>query len=72
MIRKLGIAVLKAAVAYTGALMATGYFASGTAVANSCASACHAAHNQCRIATKGSPSCDAQLTQCLRGCAGKR
>jgi hypothetical protein len=45
---------------------------SNEAVANSCAASCHAGHNQCRIATKGSPSCDAQLTACLRGCAGKK
>lgn len=40
----------------------------GAASANSCASACYDQHNQCRITTKGSPSCDAALTQCLRGC----
>jgi len=37
-------------------------------VANSCAAGCRAQHNQCRIATKGSPACDAQLNQCLRSC----
>lgn len=41
------------------------------ASANSCADQCRAAHNQCRIQTKGSPSCDAALTQCLRSCTGK-
>lgn len=41
------------------------------AAANSCADQCRAAHNQCRIQTKGSPSCDAALTQCLRSCTGK-
>jgi hypothetical protein len=39
---------------------------------NQCAAQCYAQHNQCRIATKGSPSCDAQLTACLRGCASRR
>lgn len=41
------------------------------ASANQCASACYAAHNQCRVASKGSPSCDAQLSRCLSGC-GRR
>ncbi len=40
-------------------------------VANSCAASCRAQHNQCRIATKGSPSCDAKLNQCLKGCLKK-
>jgi hypothetical protein len=35
---------------------------------NSCASACRAAHNECRISTKGSSSCDAQFQACLQGC----
>jgi hypothetical protein len=39
---------------------------------NACAAQCYAQHNQCRMATKGSPSCDAQLTACLRGCSSRR
>ena len=58
------------AVAATGVWLLTG--TSERAVANSCAAACHAAHSQCRVAQKGSPACDAQLTQCLKGCAGKK
>ncbi len=54
-----------------GLLLATGLVASGDATANQCASACYAAHNQCRIASKGSPSCDAQLSRCLASC-GRR
>lgn len=42
------------------------------AQANSCVSSCRAAHSQCRIATKGSPSCDSQLQSCLQGCLSKR
>jgi hypothetical protein len=42
------------------------------ASANSCQQACRAAHNQCRIATKGSPSCDAQLQSCMRACIPAR
>lgn len=42
------------------------------AAANSCAASCRAAHSQCRISTKGSPSCDAQLQSCLQACLSKR
>jgi hypothetical protein len=56
-------------------LLAAGVLAASLASAQpaaaDCASACRNQHNQCRIATKGSPSCDAQLTQCLRGCRGR-
>jgi hypothetical protein len=45
---------------------------SQVAEANSCVASCRAAHSQCRIATKGSPSCDAQLQSCLSGCLTKR
>ena len=33
-----------------------------------CNAQCRQAHNQCRIATKGAPSCDSQFAQCLRSC----
>lgn len=42
--------------------------ASGPVDANACAASCRAQHNQCRIKSKGSPSCDAQLQACLQGC----
>ena len=35
---------------------------------NACASTCRSAYNDCRIATKGSASCDAQFQACLQGC----
>jgi hypothetical protein len=35
---------------------------------NACVAACRAAHNECRIATKGSSSCDAQFQACIQGC----
>ncbi len=35
---------------------------------NACATSCRAAYNDCRIATKGSASCDAQFQACMRGC----
>jgi hypothetical protein len=40
--------------------------------ANDCAQRCYAQENACRRATKDSPSCGAQLTQCLQSCRAKR
>jgi hypothetical protein len=42
------------------------------AEANQCVSQCRAAHNQCRMATKGSPSCDSQLQSCMDRCRSSR
>jgi len=36
---------------------------------NACVAACRAAHNSCRIASKGSPSCDSQFQACIQSCA---
>ena len=41
-------------------------------VANDCAQRCYAQENACRRATKDSPSCGAQLTQCLQSCRAQR
>lgn len=38
----------------------------------SCASACQAEHDQCRVATKGSPSCDATRQRCLQTCIANK
>jgi hypothetical protein len=38
----------------------------------SCASACQAEHDQCRVATKGSPSCDAARQRCLQTCIANK
>lgn len=38
------------------------------AYANSCTQNCRRQHNSCRISTKGSRRCDAQLRSCLRRC----
>ena len=42
------------------------------AAADQCVQQCRNAHNQCRIATKGSPSCDAQLQSCMDSCRPRR
>ena len=38
------------------------------AQSSTCRSICLDQYNQCRISTKGSPSCDAQYQACLQGC----
>lgn len=38
----------------------------------SCASLCSQRHNQCRISTRGSPRCDAELQRCLKGCLASK
>ena len=35
---------------------------------STCAGACQAQHDQCRVQTKGSPSCDAERQRCLQAC----
>jgi anti-sigma-K factor RskA len=42
-----------------------------SAQGNACVASCKASHNQCRIATKGNASCDAQLQSCLQACLRK-
>ena len=42
------------------------------AYAGACANGCYARHAQCRIRTKGSPSCDRQLRRCLQRCIRRR
>jgi hypothetical protein len=34
----------------------------------SCIAQCRAQHNQCRMTSRGSSSCDAQLQSCLQSC----
>lgn len=38
----------------------------------SCANACQAQHDQCRVATKGSPSCDGARQRCLQACIANK
>lgn len=38
------------------------------AQADQCVQQCRSDHNQCRIKTKGSPSCDSQLQACMDSC----
>ena len=40
--------------------------------ADQCVQQCRNAHNQCRIATKGSASCDGQLQACIDSCRPRR
>lgn len=56
------------ALAVTAGAVLLGDWMAEPASANACAAACRAQHNQCRIQTKGSASCDAALQRCLQGC----
>jgi hypothetical protein len=58
-----------AALAVAAALLAGFGLASiDKAAANACGAACRNAYNQCRIATKGSSSCEAEYTNCMQHC----
>lgn len=50
----------------------TGDSTCGIAQSGSCRSVCLQQYNQCRISSKGSPSCDAQYQSCLQGCVTLR
>lgn len=39
---------------------------------SSCASACQAKHDQCRVSTKGGPDCDAERQRCLQACLSRK
>jgi len=57
-----------AVAAFAAALVAGLALSIGTASAGDCGSACRDAYNQCRIKTKGAPSCDEQYTRCMQSC----
>lgn len=59
-------------VVVAGFAAATVVLAPTDACANTCQQSCRAAWNQCRIATKGSPACDAKLQACMQSCIAKR
>jgi hypothetical protein len=59
-LKTLGLIVLVFAL-----MIGTGMMA---AKADTCAPACRANHNQCRLQTKGAATCDAQLQACLQSC----
>lgn len=62
------VVALAALVAVVGVALTDAHNAPTCAQGNACVSSCRAAHNQCRIATKGSASCDAQLQACVQAC----
>ena len=42
------------------------------AQSSTCRTVCLDRYNQCRIANKGAPACDAQYQTCLQGCLSGR
>jgi hypothetical protein len=65
------VAAYSAALALLG-LAAAGILSVGSATANQCAAQCYAAEKACLVATKGDPSCRAQLSACLQSCRARR
>ena len=63
-----------AAVAVVAALLAvSGLVATRPAEAEGgCGESCRRAYNQCRIATKGSSTCEAAFTSCMHTCIKRR
>jgi hypothetical protein len=53
-------------------IVGMGTLLSDAASANQCAARCYAQENDCRRATRGSPSCEAELTRCLQACRAQR
>ena len=65
------LAVLSVILAALAAVVA-GIAGTQTATADQCASQCYAAEKACLVATKGDPSCGAQLSACLQSCRASR
>lgn len=59
---------LAAGAAGIGLALGDGTSSCANAQNNACVAACRAAHNDCRIRTKGSASCDAQFQACMQSC----
>ncbi|HWK32655.1 MAG TPA: hypothetical protein VNR51_03110 [Hyphomicrobium sp.] len=65
--RKLNWAVV-CAVALTAMLFAIGLASVDRVAAGQCGGSCRNAYNQCRMSTKGSPSCEVAFTKCMQSC----
>lgn len=65
---QLGIAAIGAALVI-GLILTLGVLNSATpAEAGQCGVSCRNAYNQCRMSTKGSPSCEVAFTRCMQSC----
>jgi len=60
--------VLVAALVTAAAVMAIAPGPADAGIDRACVNSCRAQNNQCRVATKNSPSCDSQLQSCLDSC----
>lgn len=58
--------------AVIAALVGIGLASGDRVVAGSCGSSCKNEYNQCRISTKGSPSCEVAFTRCMQSCILKK
>lgn len=62
------LAALAAALAIGAALALEIFGAVTPAEAGQCGASCRNAYNQCRMSTKGSPSCEVAFTRCMQSC----
>ena len=53
-------------------LAALGLASVDGARANQCGASCKNSYNQCRISSKGSPSCEIAFTRCMQSCILKK
>ncbi len=67
--RSMTLAILAVCLS-AGAAVGVNHATKEIQVANACYAKCRAKHDQCRIKTKGSPSCDGKLQACLDRCRG--
>ena len=68
--RKLNWALMTVLVALA-TLIAIGVGSSDRVAAGQCGASCKNQYNQCRISTKGSPSCEIAFTRCMQACIRK-
>lgn len=59
---------LRTSLLVLAALMAIGVGSSERVAAGACGAGCKNEYNQCRIQTKGSPSCEIAFTRCMQSC----
>jgi hypothetical protein len=60
------------ALAVVALLAAIGIGSIDRVSANQCGAGCKDAYNQCRMSSKGSPSCEIAFTRCMQSCILKK
>ncbi len=63
---------LMSGLAVLAILLAVSFGTSDRVAAGACGAGCKNQYNQCRISTKGSPSCEIAFTRCMQSCILKK